>query len=105
MRIKKLPFRLEGTITKIHPLVTIKKIDRTVDFKKVLLEVITDDGQVLFPELTNSRIEQLQLLQITEGSKVRIDYIFTGSVKNHICFNNIFIDQIVKISSNNVENY
>jgi phosphoribosyl-dephospho-CoA transferase len=92
----KKPFEIQGTITNIEDEKNIQRKTKPTLTKKVLT-VETLDGQVLFMDIRNKRIEQLVLQNIQVNDLVNISYIFQGSIKDNKRYNNIFITTITKI--------
>lgn len=86
--------KIKGIVTFIGELVHIKRKGIPDLYKKVLT-VETIDGQRLYPEVRNSKLRMLD--DITENSRVKIEYSFQGSEKNGKRYNNIYVNNIVKL--------
>lgn len=89
-------FELKGTVHMIGELVHIER-EGIPDLHKRVLTVETPDGQILFPELRNSRLKLIEEEGIEQGSTVEIKYLFQGSEKNGKRYNNIYIHTIKSI--------
>lgn len=85
---------IKGEITQIGELVHIERKGATDLYKKVLT-VETLDGQVLYPEVRNNKLKLLE--DIYEGAAVKIEFSFEGSEKNGKRYNNIYVNNIVKL--------
>jgi len=94
--IEKSYFNLNGTVHLIGELVHIERNGIPDLFKKVLT-VETPDGQLLFPEIRNSKLKMLDEQGIKQGSTVEINFLFQGSEKNGKRYNNIYIHNIKTI--------
>lgn len=86
--------KIKGVITEIGDLVHIQRQGIPDLYKKVLtLETI--DGQVLYPEVRNGKLKLLD--NVYENSTVEIEYSFEGSEKNDKRYNNIYVNNLVKL--------
>lgn len=88
--------KLKGTVRFIGDLVHIER-EGIPDLLKRVLTIETPDGQILYPELRNTRLRLLQEEEIKEGSTVELEYLFQGSEKNGKRYNNIYIYSIKNI--------
>lgn len=61
---------------------------------KVCITFEREDGQVGFFEARKKVIDKMEALDIREQSKVKIGFVFIGSVKGDKKFNNFFINEI-----------
>lgn len=86
--------KIKGVITEIGDLVHIERQGIPDLYKKVLtLETI--DGQILYPELRNSKLKLIN--NVYENSTVEIEFSFEGSEKNGKRYNNIYINNLSKL--------
>lgn len=92
----KIYFSAKGTVQMIGDLVEIKR-EGIPDMRKKVLTLETPDGQILFPELRNAKLEMLDSENIEIGSAVEIYFLFQGSEKNGKRYNNIYIHSIKSI--------
>lgn len=89
-------FYLTGKVNVIGELEQIKR-QGIPDIYKRVLTIETDDGQILFPELRNRRLNLLDANSIATGNEVEVQYIFQGSEKNGKMYNNIYVSDIKNI--------
>ncbi len=87
-------FKLQGKITEIFNKITVKR-KGLPDFTKIVLCIVTPDGQKLYPELRNKKTKQLKSIDVSKP--VEIEYSFQGSEKNDKHYNNIYINKIKNI--------
>lgn len=83
-----------GTIKKIGEVVHIKRKNIPDLYKKVLT-FESEDGQISFPEVRNSKLKILDAIE--EGDKVEIKFTLEGSEKNSKRYNNIYTYSIKKV--------
>ncbi len=84
----------KGVVTEIGELIHIQR-EGIPDLYKKVLTVETSDGQVFYPEVRNGKMKLLD--DIYENSVVEIEYSFEGSEKNGKRYNNIYVNNIVKL--------
>ena len=89
-------FTLKGIVHQLGEPTHIQRGDLPDIYKRVLT-VETYDGQVLYPELRNSKMRMIDTEGIQEGSAVEIYFTFQGSEKNGKRYNNIYIYRIKKL--------
>ncbi len=65
------------------------------DLHKKVLTFETTDGQILFPEVRNRKLDLLD--NISEGDLVIVEVIFQGSEKNGKRYNNVYTCNIQKL--------
>jgi hypothetical protein len=87
--------KIKGMVTEIGDLVHIKR-EGIPDLYKKVLTVQTVDEQILYPEVRNGKLKQLDGI-IEEGNIVEIEFSFEGSEKNDKRYNNIYVNNIVKV--------
>lgn len=92
--MKKEYLRIIGVVTEIGELTHIQR-SGIPDINKVVLTVETIDGQILYPELRNKKLQLLE--NIEEGCVVNIEFSFEGSEKNNKRYNNIYINNLIKL--------
>jgi len=92
----KTPIILQGTVQLIDELVIVDRKSLGIpDLRKRVVTFETHDGQILFPEIRNRRLQLLD--NITIGDLVELSITFQGSEKNDKKYNNIYIHDIKKI--------
>ncbi len=62
--------------------------------EKKTLTLITEDGQKGFFEAKRYVLSKLTTLEITEGARVSVGFVFVGTEKNGKVYNNLFINEI-----------
>ena len=92
--MKKEFLKLKGVIIEIGELVHIQR-NGIPDLYKRVLTVETIDEQVLYPELRNGKLQLLD--NIEEGCVVNIEFSFEGSEKNNKRYNNIYINNLIRV--------
>lgn len=92
--MKKEYLKIKGVITEIGELVHIQR-NGIPDLYKRVLTVETIDEQVLYPELRNGKLQLLD--NIDEGCVVNIEFSFEGSEKNNKRYNNIYINNLIRV--------
>lgn len=88
-------FVLKAKVLEIGELIYIKR-DNSPDMYKKMLVLETEDGQRVYPELRNKKLNLAEDFNIVEGDIVEIEYSFEGSEKNGKRYNNIYINSIKK---------
>lgn len=88
------PIAIQGTVTRIGDLERIQRSTKP-DLHKRVLTFVSEDGQMLFPEIRNRKLDLLQ--GIKEGDKVVLNFIFQGSEKNGKRYNNVYACDIAKL--------
>lgn len=88
--------KIKGVVTEIGELVHIQRTG-IPDLYKRVLTVETADEQILYPEVRNSKIKMLESEGIDEQSIVEIEFSFEGSEKNGKRYNNIYVNNIVRL--------
>lgn len=89
-----IPTKLRALLKEKGPKRTFKK-GTVAEFSKVVISLETVDNQLLFVEVRNKKIEDLDLLP--EGSIVLVDIVFVGSEKNDKKYNNLIVTKIEKM--------
>lgn len=89
-------FKLTGIITSFGELVHIPR-KGNYDLYKRVLTIQTEDNQILFPEIRNNKLRNLDRQMIQVNDRVEIEYSFEGSEKNGKRYNNIYINSIKKV--------
>lgn len=92
--MKKEYLKIKGVITEIGKLVHIER-NGIPDLYKRVLTVETIDEQVLYPELRNGKLQLLE--NIEENCIVEIEFSFEGSEKNDKRYNNIYINNLIRL--------
>lgn len=87
---------LRGVVKEISDIIHIRRNNAPDMYKKVVT-IVTQDGQKLFVDLINSRLNILEREEIVEGSVVDVEYLFKGSQKGDRKYNNIFCRDLKKI--------
>ena len=87
--------KIVGTLQLIGLREEIERKTAPTLLKKVLT-IELDDGQVLYPELRNSKINLLEEEGINLRDRVYLEVSFHGSEKNSKKYNNIYINSIQK---------
>lgn len=82
-------------VVEVGELIPIKRKGKP-DLNKIMMVVRTSDNQVFYPEVRNSNLKKLN--NIYEGDIVKIEYSLQGSEKSYKRYNNIVIEDIIKIS-------
>lgn len=86
--VKKRPVKVTAKVTFIGELQIFRRNTKP-DFSKRLVSLNTEDGQVMFCEIRNSKIPLINPIKI--GDVVNVDIIFAGSEKNDKRYNNLYI--------------
>lgn len=86
--------KIKGVITEIGDLVHIER-NGIPDLYKRVLTLETIDGQILYPEVRNGKLKQLD--NVYENSTVEIEFSFEGSEKNGKRYNNIYVNNLTKL--------
>jgi hypothetical protein len=89
-----IPTKLRALLKEKGPKRTFKE-GTLAEFSKMVLSLVTVDDQMLFVEVRNRRIEELD--NIPEGAIVNVDFIFAGSEKNGKRYNNLIVTKISRI--------
>jgi hypothetical protein len=89
------PFEVEVVVHDISELITIERKDNR-DMKKIMVTLETTDGQVLFAELRNNKIDLMNKVKLAVKDKVTVSFTFQGSQKKDKKYNNIYIVTIKK---------
>jgi hypothetical protein len=84
---------MEGYVKDISSITQIRRTTKP-DLLKVMITILTEDGQTVFMEIRNSNIKELQREGIEVNSHVVIEFIFEGSEKGDMKYNNIIIKKI-----------
>lgn len=92
--MNKETIKLTGTLNAIGDLERIQRNSKP-DLHKKVLTFETTDGQVLFPEVRNRKLDLLDHINV--GDKVSIEIIFQGSEKNNKRYNNIYTCNVQKL--------
>ena len=92
--MKKEYLKIKGVITEIGELVHIQR-EGIPDLYKKILTIETIDEQVLYPEVRNAKLKLLE--NMYENSIVEIEFSFEGSEKNGKRYNNIYVNNIIKL--------
>ena len=91
----KTPFETEAIVQEISSVINIERKDNR-DLKKIMITLETLDGQVLFAELRNNKIELMNKTRLAVKDKITVKFTFQGSEKNGKKYNNIYIMDIKK---------
>ena len=89
------PFEAEVVVHDISELINIERKDNR-DMKKIMVTLETRDGQILFAELRNNKIELMNKVRLAVKDKVTVFFTFQGSQKKDKKYNNIYIVDIKK---------
>lgn len=93
-----MPQRINGLVTEISdPVIMSRKEVKSRDIKKITLTIITTDGQKLYVDLINEKIKFLTSENIKTHTAVSIEYLFKGTNKENVKYNNIFVNSITNL--------
>lgn len=94
---RKETIKKDVTVTGMSELLHIKRKGKGDLFKRVL-DVVTDDGQVFYAELRNSKLKLFEQQGIETGCRASLEFVFQGSQKQEKKYNNIYITDIKRLS-------
>lgn len=89
-------FVLVAIVQEISDVIQIRRTLKPDLFKRVLT-LMTEDEQILYPEVRNSGLKIMEREGIEISSKVEIEYTFQGTEKDNKKYNNILIQSIKRI--------
>lgn len=89
-------FKLKGKLQFIQDLQVIQRNNAPELYKK-MLTLETPDGQILYAELRNHKVNLIEKNDINVQDDVLVEFSFQGSEKNGKRYNNIYINSIQKI--------
>ena len=90
--------KIIGLVTEISdPVIMSRKEVKSRDIKKITLTIITTDGQKLYVDLINEKIKFLTSENIKIHTAVSIEYLFKGTNKENVKYNNIFVNSITNL--------
>jgi len=95
--MRKEVFMLRGTVTFIGEITHIPRTN-VPDLYKIILTIELPDGQKLFPEVRNQKLNIIEREQIKVKDFVELGYTFEGSEKNGKRYNNIYVNSIKKFN-------
>ena len=86
-------FELFAFVQDISPIVQIIRTTKPNLLKRTVT-LITEDNQKVFMEIRNTNIKEIQREGIEVNSYVKLNYVFEGSEKVDMKYNNIIIKKI-----------
>lgn len=90
--MRKKPFKLRAYIKNIGEIQKFDRGEGIPPVEKINIDLETKDEQLLFAELRRANFEKAKYLR--SGMCVDIEYVFAGSEKAGLKYNNLIILQI-----------
>lgn len=83
--------KIEGIVEEIGELIVVNRKDKSPLFK-VVVTLSAENDQLLYIDVLNKRIGEMNEAGIVKGSRVEVNFSFKGSSQKDKKFNNIFCE-------------